>query len=351
MQKEFMNKMHRIVVSKEYMDAAAKTQRRTDRTKTISYKVKGPTNSKVEDDSIVEKDQNKDELIQNILPLRTQKSEDLNVKSILRGASISKTTNQVIHINSNLKEESILPTIIEESRGSSMPKSRNNRTENDDEIPRRKTNKSKSIYVNNAKLVEDLKKTLSSQTVNKSVDVLIACDINKQTDSMKLKLQERKSKNIKKSMIRNRLSIEKNIAQGKLKKRKTHSKSPTKDSHLLDEYKEIKQHKMSIEKRIRSIKTKSTNENYFKVENFIGISNPKKIVKSDPSMSDDLNSIQQLVKDSLIFELNSKTEEIVQIINENMKVKVQKYKELQETQTDFEIMSKVSIGKILIKLT
>lgn len=37
MQKEFMNKMHRIVVSKEYLDAV-KTQRRVDRTKTISYK-------------------------------------------------------------------------------------------------------------------------------------------------------------------------------------------------------------------------------------------------------------------------------------------------------------------------
>lgn len=221
-----------------------------------------------------------------------------------------------------------------------------------DEFPQRTANKSKSIYINNPKVVEDLKKTLMSEETSKSVDLLISNDISKQTDSMKLKLQERKNKNFKKKIIRSRLSIEKSIVQNKSKKRRTLSKSPIKIIDCDNEYQGIMEHKKSNDKRTRAIKTRSTNnENYFRFGNQKKKSKNKKAAKSAPTISDQLNLVLQLVKDYLLFELNSKVEKMLEIVKDNTKVKTEKFKELQETQVDFEIMSKVSNGKVLIKLT
>lgn len=233
----------------------------------------------------------------------------------------------------------------------------NNRIKDNPDKTEGNTNSASSRYFNQVKKISmflnpSLKKGIEDlirfhcELMEKKFNIgvgIVMNDMDKQAESLQIKLRERKSLKLKKmnSFKKNRLNKEK-IAN-------SNSKSSKKHKRNLSNYSLSK--KFAEEGNLMELVCDSGDDRTMNGSNFTSmlvicpvIKKPKSL-GSLPSISLELNKALSTLKDVVLRELEAKLQITISDLKNENETKIEKFKENTETQIDFEIMIKSSTGK------
>lgn len=206
--------------------------------------------------------------------------------------------------------------------------------------------KKMSMFLNpslNTKSIEESIKA-HSELIDKKISIgmgIIKNDMDKQSESLQMKLRERKNLKQKKlhCFKKNRSSIEK-LGNSTSKSSKKHRRNLSNFSLSKKFVEEDNLIERAYDSGLESGRKSGDNSNLYVISPIAKKQN--KNSSSLPSISNELNKIISTFKGVVLDELDTKLNSTVKELESENLTKIEKFKESTETQIDFEIMIKTS---------